>query len=254
MRLLRDTWILFIYNARTTLRNPAWVLIGLMQPALYLLLYAPLLNPLTKAPGFPPGGGLAIFTPAAIVMISLYGPVLAGYTLISQLRAGEIERLCVTPVSRLALLLGSVATNVALLIVQGSLLVAVALVLGLRLQGGAGVGLALVMLVLMGVLLASCSTALALVFKNEGPLGTSVQFLSGPLLLLSGILLPLSLAPDWLRNIAAFNPLSYVIDTMRALFTGSLGGPTVLKGFAIIVPLTVLALWWAARSYRKVVA
>jgi ABC-2 type transport system permease protein len=108
--------------------------------------------------------------------------------------------------------------------------------------------------VLMGVLLASCSTALALVFKNEGPLGTSVQFLSGPLLLLSGILLPLSLAPDWLRNIAAFNPLSYVIDTMRALFTGSLVSPTVLKGFAIIVPLTVFALWWAARSYRKVVA
>ena len=150
-----------------TLRNPGWVLLGLFQPALYLLLFAPLLNPLTKAPGFPPGGGLAVFTPAAIVMISLYGPVLAGYTLIAKLRAGEIERLSVTPASRLALLLGSVLRDIALLVVQGILLIAIAMLLGLRLTSGAGVGMALIMLVLIGVLLASCSTALALIFKDE---------------------------------------------------------------------------------------
>lgn len=254
MRLLRDTWILLAHNVHMTLRNPGWVLIGLFQPALYLLLFAPLLNPLTKAPGFPPGGGLAVFTPAAIVMISLYGPVLAGYTLIAKLRAGEIERLSVTPASRLALLLGSVLRDIALLVVQGILLIAIAVLLGLRLTSGAGVGMALIMLVLIGVLLASCSTALALIFKDETALSPIVQFLSGPLLLLSGILLPLTLAPNWLQVIAAFNPLAYVMYTMRALFEGNLGDPVVFKGFAIMIPLTVLALWWAARSYRKVVA
>jgi ABC-2 type transport system permease protein len=254
MKTLRDARILFFYNLRMTMRSPFWVIIGVFQPLLYLLFFAPLLNPLSHAPGFPPGGGLAVFTPAAIVMISMYGPVLAGYTLIGQLRSGEIERLAVTPASRLALLLGGMMREVVILLVQGALLVGIAVLLGLRLKNGADVGLGLVMLVLIGVLLASTFSALALVLKEETALSPLVQFLSGPILLLSGTFLPLSLAPPWLQDIAAFNPVSYVIKAMRALFAGSLTDPAVLRGFAIIVPLTLLALLWAARSYRKALA
>jgi ABC-2 type transport system permease protein len=254
MKLLRDSWLIFTYNLRVTLRNPFWIIIGVMQPTLYLLLFAPLLNPLSHAPGFPPGGGLAVFTPGDLVMVSLYGPVLAGYTLIAQLRAGEIERLSVTPASRLALLLGSVAREVVLLLTQGALLVGVALLLGLRLTNGAGFALAFVLLLLMGVLMASCFNALALIAKSENALAPLVQFLSGPMLLLSGILLPLTLAPLWLRRIADFNPLAYIITAMRALFAGNLSDPAVMHGFAIVIPLTIIMVWWAARAYRHVFA
>ena len=180
--------------------------------------------------------------------------MLAGYNLIAQIRSGEIERLSVTPVSRLALLLGGTLREVVLLVVQGFLLIAVALLLGLRITNPAGVGIALVMLVLMGILMASCFSALALVFKDEGALAPLVQFLSGPLLLLSGILLPLSLAPLWIQHVADFNPLAYVINTMRALFSGNLGDPAVVRGFALMIPLTILTVWWAARSYRNAIS
>lgn len=252
MRLLRDTWILFAHNMRMSLKNPGWVIIGLFQPALYVLLFAPLLNAFSGVPGFPTGGGLAVFTPGAMVMISVYGPVLAGYTLIAKLRTGEIERLSVTPASRLSLLLGGVLRDVVLLLAQGVLLIAIAFLVGLRLTSGAGVGLGLVLLALMGVLLTSCSSALALIFKDESALAPIVQILSGPLLLLSGFFLPMTLAPDWLQKVAAFNPLAYVISAMRVLFAGNLASSSVWQGFSIIVPLTILALWWAARSYRKV--
>jgi ABC-2 type transport system permease protein len=62
------------------------------------------------------------------------------------------------------------------------------------------------------------------------------------------------LAPAWLQNVAHVNPLSYVIKTMRALFAGNLADPVVMQGFAVIVPLTLLALWWAARSYRNAIS
>ncbi len=81
-----------------------------------------------------------------------------------------------------------------------------------------------------------------------------VQFISGPLLLLSGIFLPLTLAPLWIQNVAKFNPIAYVINAMRALFYGNMSDPAVLRGVAVIVPLTLLALFWAARSYRRAVA
>jgi ABC-2 type transport system permease protein len=104
------------------------------------------------------------------------------------------------------------------------------------------------------LLLASCSHALALTLKDENSFSSTFQFFLLPLMLLSGILLPLSLAPDWLRTIAAFNPLAYVMDAVRALFAGRLGDPEVLQGFVVLIPLTALALWWAVRSYRKAIS
>lgn len=101
-----------------TLRNPVWVFLGLFQPVLYLLLFAPLLDPLSGAPGFPAGDGLAVFTPAAMIMLGMFGTTFVGFGLIAQLRAGVVERLRVTPASRLALLLGSALRDVVQLLVQ----------------------------------------------------------------------------------------------------------------------------------------
>jgi ABC-2 type transport system permease protein len=75
-----------------------------------------------------------------------------------------------------------------------------------------------------------------------------------PLLLLSGVLLPLTLAPDWLRAVAALNPLSYAVDAARALLNGDLASADVWQGFAVLAPLAALAMWWAARSFRRALA
>ncbi len=253
MKLLRDTWILFSHNVRMTLRNPVWVLLGLFQPVLYLLLFAPLLDPLAGAPGFPARDGLTVFTPAAMIMLGMFGATFVGFGLIAQLRAGVVERLRVTPASRLALLLGSVLRDVAQLLVQSIVLVGVAWLLGLDLNL-AGVGLVLVLLALMGLLMSSCSYAVALALKDENSFASTLQFFLLPLLLLSGILLPLALAPDWIQTVAAFNPFAYTVDAARTLFTGKLVDSEVLHGFAVLIPLTLLALWWATRSYRKAVS
>jgi ABC-2 type transport system permease protein len=68
-------------------------------------------------------------------------------------------------------------------------------------------------------------------------------------LLLSGVLLPLSLAPGWIRAIAAINPLAYAVDAARAIFNDQLGDPSVLRGVAVMAILAVLALITAARSF-----
>jgi ABC-2 type transport system permease protein len=251
MRFLSDTFAIFGHNMRLMLRSPFWVAMGVFQPVLYLLLFAPLLDPLSSSPGFPAGGGLAVFTPGAMLMVSLFGPLFSGFFMIAQIKSGEIERLTVTPASRLALLMGNVLRDVAQLVLQGVLLVLVAMLLGLQIKSFGGIALALLILLLLGTLLASCSYGLALTFKSEGALSSIVQTFTQPILLLSGIFLPLSLAPSWLQGIASVNPLSHVMDTMRALFAGNLADPNVVKGFAILLPLMLLAMFWAGRSYRK---
>jgi ABC-2 type transport system permease protein len=253
MRLFRDTWLLFARELRATLRSPVFVIVGLFSPLCYLLLFAPLLDGLAAGPGFPPGGALAVFTPGLLVMLGIYGTLFAGFGLIEQLRAGTVERLRVTPVSRLALPLGAALRDVVVLLVQATLLLLVAWLRGLR-ADPAGVTLALGLVLLLGLGLASCSYALALALRDENALASTLQFVSLPLLLLSGILLPLTLAPRWLRALAVANPFTHAVDAVRALFAGDLTAAAVPRGFAAVALLTLLALWWAVGAFRQAIA
>jgi len=253
MKLIRDTWLLFARSMKATLRNPAFVILGLFQPVCYMLLFAPLLNNLAVAPGFPGGGALKVFTPGLLILLAMYGAAFVGFDLIGELRYGVVERLRVTPVSRLALLLGRALRDVVNLLVQSLLLLIVAWLLGLR-ASVAGVALMFVMIVLIGLLMSSFSYAIALAFKDENALSAMLNFIMQPLLLLSGILLPLSLAPLIIRDIARANPFSYAVDSSRSLFNGSLGDGAVLLGFAVMAILALLALYWAARSFRSALA
>lgn len=252
MKLLRDTWLLFAHNARVTLRNPVWVVFGVFQPVCYLLLFAPLLEGVAAAPGFG-GDALTVFTPGLLVMQGILGTTFVGFGLIAQLRGGVVERLRVTPVNRLALLLGGALRDVVILLVQATLLVVMAWLLGLR-ADPVGVVLGMGLLVLLGLVTASCSYALALLLKDENAFASTLNFFLLPVLLLSGVFLPLTLAPDWIRAVAFVNPFSYAVDATRALFSGDLGDASVLYGFGVVAVLALLALWWAARSFRRATA
>ena len=253
MRTLRDTWLVFQRNLGLTLGNPAWTVIGLVQPILYLLLFAPLLTSIVRTPGFPPGGAYNIFVPGLLIQLGLFGTAFVGFTLIAELRYGLVERLQVTPVSRLALLLGRALRDILILLIQSLLLVLLSLPFGLDIHP-AGLLVVLGLIALIGLLMASCSYALALWLKSEDAFAPLLTTVTLPLLLLSGVLLPLSLAPAWLRHIAAVNPLSYAVDAARAIFNDHLGDTSVLKGIAITAILAAIALVVSARSFGRTVA
>jgi ABC-2 type transport system permease protein len=249
-RLFRDTWLLFRMHLSIMLRNPVWVIIGLFQPVCWILLFAPLLERLTGIPGFSSGNSFNIFTPGLLVMTALYSAAFAGFGLIAHLRSGVVERLRVTPASRLALLLGMVMRDVLVMLVQCGLLVMLSLLMGLR-PDPLGLLLTVGLLILIGLTLAACSYGVALIVKDEGALAAAVNFITLPMMLLSGITLPLVLAPPLLQNIARFNPFAHAVDAARALVNGHLGEQAVLLGFGVFGVLTVLSLFWATRSMRQ---
>lgn len=253
MKTLLDTWLVFGRELRTTLRNPVWVIVALFQPFCYLFLFAPFLEDISKAPGFPEGGVFTVFTPGILIMLGFLGTAFAGMSTVDELRNGLLERLRVTPVSRLALLLGRVTRDVVVLLVQGILVVLASLPLGIQLYLP-GLALALLLVIVLGIGMASCSYVLALVFKDEGTMASLVNMLLLPLMMLSGIMLPISFAPNLLQQIARFNPLVYVVDAARALFIGDLGHPAIWQGFAIALVLAIITLFWARRQFSSAMA
>jgi ABC-type transport system involved in cytochrome c biogenesis permease component len=130
----RDTLLIFTRQLRLSLRNPAWVIIGLIQPILYLAFFGPLLTKVASGnvPGFPHGNSYRFFVPGLLVQLGLFGAAFVRFTIIADWRAGVIERLRVTPASRLAILAGRVLRDVVTLLVQAVVLVLAGLAFGLR--------------------------------------------------------------------------------------------------------------------------
>ncbi len=252
MRLLSDTWLLFKSYLLNTLRQPVWIGVSLFTPICYLLLFGPLLENMIRGTG-PGTNALTVFTPGVLVMLGMFGSLFVGFSIIADLRAGVVERLRVTPVSRLAPLLGRALRDALILLVQCILLILVAYLMGMKADFG-GVVLSLVLVIPMGIALASFSYAVGLLMKSEDAFAPLLNFLVTPLLLLSGILLPLTLAPDWLQGAAKLSPFYYVVNATRSLFTGNYGDSSVWIGFSLVTALAALAVYWAASVFRKATA
>jgi ABC-2 type transport system permease protein len=251
MRFMTDTWLVFSRAMRLSLRNPVWVILGLMQPILYLLLFGPLLEPVANAPGFPPGSAWQVFVPGLLVQLGVFGAAFAGFGLIAEWRAGVVERMRVTPASRGALLLGRVLRDVVVIVVQGALLSLVAVVF-FGLEAAIESLIAGVLVVaLLGGAFSALSYGAALKLKSEDSFAPVVNGLMLPVLLLSGILLPMALAPGWLQTVADINPLTHVVDGVRAMYIEGLGSIDVLIGIAVTMGLLMIGILYGSRVFRK---
>lgn len=257
MKALRDTALVFRRYIKQTLRNPVWMFFGIVQPVMYLVLFAPLLVKVSSStPGFPhfsQGGAYNVFIPGLLVQLGLFGASGVGFGLINELRQGVIERVRVTPVSRISLLLGRGLRDVVIISAQSLLLVLCAIPFGLTISIE-GIVVVLLLIALIGLLTASLSYTIALAVKSEDAFAPIVFGVTLPLLLLSGVLLPLQLAPDWLRTVAAFNPLKYAVDGARSAFNANLTDAGVFEGFGVMLGLGIVAVLLAARAFGRAVA
>lgn len=250
MTFVRDTGLIYWSQLRANLRNPVWVIIGLMQPIIYLVLFGPLVKGI--APSLGPGADpWKILTPALVIQTGLFGALFVGFGIVAEWRAGVIERQRVTPAPRGALLLGRVLKDMTVLIVQALVLVGVATAaFGLR-PDPLGLVLSLLLIAIMGGGLAAASYALGLWARSEDTLASLLNSVSVPIMLLSGILLPLTVGPKWLQNIGKVNPFSHTVDAARALFRGDFGAHEVYIGSAVTVAVSVLLVVIAARSFAR---
>jgi ABC-2 type transport system permease protein len=250
VRLFSDTWLVFRRSLGLTIRQPAWLVAGVVQPFVYLLLFGPLLNSLSGVPGFPPGGAFNVFVPGLLVMTALFGSTFVGFGFIDEMRHGVVERMRVTPMSRTAAVLGRTLRDVCVFGVQGLILVVLAIPFGLTINP-VGLVVAFALLGLIGLVLGPVSYAMALVIGSEDALAPLTQAIALPLLLLSGVMLPMSLAPDWLRTIATLNPLYHATLAIRALFNAEWSSPDIATGLVTTGIFALLSVFVASRAFNR---
>ena len=245
---LTQTGLVLGRELRPVLRDPFSIIFGLVQPVFFLALFAPLLITTT---GQSTSAALQWFVPGVLIMIALFGTSATGSNLQMEMMTGSHERVLVTPLTRPAVMIGKALKEIVPTVIQGAIIVAIALPFGFDVRPlGAVIGLAMLALFCVGV--GALSSALALAVKNQEWMFWLVQqTLLFPLLLLAGVLLPLEDAPGWLTFLSRLNPLRYLVDAERALFAGDLGTAAVGYGVLASVVVAVGGLLIGSRSMAR---
>ena len=241
---MADTWNVMVRELRPVFREPASVLFAMVQPLVFLGLFAPLL------PEVENGSALQWFVPGIIAMTALMGASFTGASLMQEIMTGSHERLLVSPLNRSSLLVGRALKEVVPMLMQAAIIVVVVTPFSFDLHI-VGVVACMVMLGLFSVGVGSLSFALALAAQDQDWLFWTVQqTLVFPLLLLAGVLLPLEGAPGWLQTASDLNPLTYIVEASRHLFAGSFPVDTISAGFAGSAVVAALGLVVGLRAMR----
>ena len=251
MKLVRDTWLTLQYEAGLLVRNPGNIAVTLIQPLTYLVLFTPFLKSVMGVPSY--GNAFEIYVPSLFAAMGLFSGLFAGFAMLAAMRQGVINRCRVTPLSRVGLLLGRELMYVLLIGFQAVVVTLTAMVFGLRVSP-INFLFALGLLSMMVLLSVSISYDLALLVPNENSLVTLINSVAQPVSLLAGVLIPLSVAPLWVQNVAVWNPFAWGTNGMRAIFQDQIGSQVVWQGTLILTVTAALAVVLSSRLFSRGIA
>lgn len=242
-----DVGTVFLRELRPLIREPFTLVFGMIQPLFFLALFGPLL---IATSGLGDAATLQWFVPGILVMSVLFATSTTGANLLFEMQTGAHERMLVTPLRRSSLVVGRALKEIVPVIGQAVLIVAVSVPFGFEPHAAALLGLAL--LAIFGVGLGALSYSLAIKAKDQDWVFWMVQqTVLFPLMLLSGMLLPLDEAPGWMTALSNLNPLTYLVDAERALFARSVGVAEVAYGVIASVLVAAGGLAVAIRTLRR---
>jgi ABC-2 type transport system permease protein len=251
MTAVSDTWALTVRDLLRLLRQPWFIAIVLVQPIIWLLLFGALFQRVVDIPGFEGGDYKQYLVPGVLVMTAFFSSGWNGMTTIEDLDRGVTDRLLVTPVKRLPLILGRVGQNLVQVVLQSVVVVAMALAIGVTFDGGVLGVMALVLIGgLLGTAFAALSNALALVARKEESLIGAVTFLQLPLTFLSTAFMQPSLLPGWIDTVRRFNPVDWAITAGREAVGPGTDWGTVAGYGGLLALFALVCLTLATRAFR----
>ncbi len=235
----------------TIFRTPAAVIPSLIISVFFLLVYEASLG---RAAGFIPGlsgnSYLGFILPVSVVSAALSGAGIAGQSIVRDIENGYFDKLLLTPISRGALLLGPMIAAAFILVLQTSLIMFIALLLGLESQTGIiGIFGVIGYALLLGIGFAGFTVAIAL-RSGSAAATQGASFLFFPLTFLTATFVPVELLSGWIQTAAIYNPITYVLEAMRLLLNTGFDSEILLRGLSSVAVLGLAMFTFALFSLR----
>jgi ABC-2 type transport system permease protein len=251
-----QTWSLTIPKLQVFVRQPAYLIITLIQPVIWLFLFGNLFRRVIDLPGF---GGSASYldylVPGIVVMSALSSNMWTGMGVLEEIERGTLNRYLTAPIHRSAIVNSSIITQALSTTVQSVIIILLGLAGGADYAGGAvGLLVLLVASVLLGTVFAALSTTIGMLARQRETIIGLNSFLLLPLTFLSAVFMPSSLMPNWMRHVASANPVSWALETGRAALADHQDWGIVWTrggGLLLLATLCVLLAVRTFRTYQK---
>ena len=236
---------------RALWRQPVWILVTLVQPVIWLLLFGALFKKVVEIPGFGSNSYIEFLTPGVVVMTAFFSASWSGMGMIEDYERGILDRFLSSPVKRVALIAGPLMQSGVVIVIQSVIIVLLALTLGASFTNGVGGVLALIVIsTILGAGFGALSNGLALLFRQRESLIATMVFLQLPLTFLSGAFMQESLQPKWMQTVADFNPVNWAIEAGRSVAMGTTDWTLVVSRTGFLIAFLVACGIFATRSFR----
>jgi ABC-2 type transport system permease protein len=237
---------------RSTARQPAFVVIMLIQPMIWLLLFGQLFKRVVELPGFASGSYIDFLTPGVVVMTVLFTSGWSGMAFIDDMERGVMDRMLSSPVNRMAMMVSSVVNQAVTIVVQSLIIVVVGLLLGASFSGGVvGVLVMLVASVLLAAAFSSLSNGMALVIRTREALIGFSTMLTLPLSFLSSAMMAREVAPEWMRTVSSYNPVDWTVVASREALSTNPDWSAIWPRLGGLLAVALVAVWLATRAFRS---
>jgi ABC-2 type transport system permease protein len=245
-----DLWHLFVRLVRANVRMPVFVIISIVQPVLWVLLFGQLFRSVAALPGFGAGSYVQFLAPGIAIMTALFGAAYSGMGMLADIDRGVLDRLLATPVARGALLAARILYSAVQVAAQSAIILLVSAAIGARPHGGAfGVALVLVAAALLGAAFAAFSNALALLTRRQELVIAVMNFIVLPATFLSSMMMSGNLMPAWIRSAALFNPVNWAVVAARGGFEGNWA--LLPRNLGLLAAFALAAAWLATLSFGR---
>ena len=255
MTLLSDTRYLFVRYLKKLIRNPILLFFSLVQPIIFLLLFTQLFERFANLPGFPAESYLIFATPGILLQNAFGSALQSGNSVVADMDSGYLQKMLVTPVSRYAILLGRLTSDAFRVLIQSTIIMFLAFLLGARPATGIlGALLMLATIAFFGLAWSGISLAIGLKTRSSETVFAFGGFLTFPLLFMSTALTPLDFMPDWIQIVSQFNPISYTVDAVRVLMIDGFVWQPIVSAYLVIGFVALITLGSTLYLFRKVVS
>jgi len=243
---------LTVRAVKALVRQPVFLIITLMQPIIWLLLFGQLFSKVVEIPGFESTGSyLDYLTPGVVVMTALFSSGWSGMGFILDMERGVMDRLLSSPVRRGAMISGPLAYQAVTTVIQSVVIFVVGWLAGARFPGGlVGIVVTIVAAILLASALASFSNALALLLRSQESVIGVAQLLVLPLVFLSSAVMDIRVAPEWIQTVSTYNPVDWAATASRIVLSADPDWYEVLWRLGGLLAVAVVVGWLATRAFR----
>lgn len=249
--MIAQTWWMTQRQLKALLRQPAVLVITLVQPVVWLFLFGNLFRHIVELPGFGAGSYLDYLVPGVVVMNAVSSSMWSGMGVIDEIERGTLNRFLTSPVGRGAIINGTVIVQAISIAFQSVVIVLLGWAAGAHFPNGAAGPIALVVAaILLGTAFSALSNVMGMTLRErESIIGLSI-FLLLPLTFLSSAFMARSLMPGWMQAIAAVNPVNWALESARGTLGASVDWRTTLWHGSWLLALAAVLVWFSTLTFR----